>query len=68
MNAVVAERLSKSYRRFARRRGAGSLKSAVLHAFRGGPPAADAVFPALSDVSFTIAAGETVGVLGENGS
>ncbi|HWC65038.1 MAG TPA: ABC transporter ATP-binding protein [Thermoanaerobaculia bacterium] len=68
MNAVVAERLSKSYRRSARRRGVGSLKSAVLHAFRGGPPAADAVFPALSDVSFTIAAGETVGVVGENGS
>ncbi|HET9794689.1 MAG TPA: ABC transporter ATP-binding protein [Thermoanaerobaculia bacterium] len=67
MTAIAVERLSKSYRRAGRKR-AGSLKSAVLHGFRGSAAPGEGAFPALVDVTFSVPKGETVGVVGENGS
>ncbi len=68
MIAIDVERLSKSYRRAPRRRPAGSLKSAVLHGFRGSAASGEPAFPALVDVTFAVPKGETIGVVGENGS
>jgi lipopolysaccharide transport system ATP-binding protein len=66
--AVRAERLTKLYRRYGRRRSFGSLKSALLsgEGFRATSP--ERSVQALTEVSFTVAAGETVGVVGANGS
>jgi ABC-type polysaccharide/polyol phosphate transport system ATPase subunit len=66
--AIRADRVSKSYRRYGRKRSVGSLKSALLSGLGARALSADQVFPALTDVSFEVAAGETVGVIGENGS
>jgi len=66
--AIRADRVSKSYRRYGRKRSVGSLKSALLSGLGARALSADRVFPALTDVSFEVAAGETVGVIGENGS
>lgn len=49
-----------------RRRGGRTLKSAVLECLRPRPGARD--FWALRDVSFTVAAGDTVGIIGANGA
>ena len=59
--AIVAEHLVKRYR--LRREYGRTLKELVL----GQRPAAEEVL-ALDDVSFTIKAGEAVGVIGSNGS
>ena len=66
--AVVAEGVSKRYRRWGKTRAFGTLKSAFL-----GRGLAEALAPsetvdALSDVSFSVARGETFGVIGANGS
>ena len=66
--AVVADGVSKRYRRWGRTRAFGTLKSAFL-----GRSLAEALAPsetvdALSDVSFAVARGETFGVIGANGS
>ncbi len=66
--AVVAEGVSKRYRRYGRTRAFGTLKSAFL-----GRGLAEALAPsetveALTDVSFSVERGETFGVIGANGS
>ena len=66
--AVVADGVSKRYRRWGKSRAFGTLKSAFL-----GRGLAEALAPsetvdALSDVSFSVARGETFGVIGANGS
>ncbi|MGH9441934.1 MAG: ABC transporter ATP-binding protein [Thermoanaerobaculia bacterium] len=68
MTAIRAERVSKSYRRYGRKRTVGSIKSALLSGLGLRALSADQVFSALDDVTFEIAAGETVGIIGENGS
>lgn len=66
--AVVAEGISKRYRRYGKSRAFGTLKSAFL-----GRGLAEALAPsetvdALTDVSFAVGRGETFGVIGANGS
>lgn len=68
MTAIRAEHLSKSYRRYGRKRSAGTLKSALLSGWISRALAPDGSVPALVDVSFQVREGETVGVIGENGS
>ena len=66
--AVTATRLSKAYRKWGRTRAFGTLKSALLGRSLGAALAPSEVVVALSDVSFTVARGETFGVVGPNGS
>jgi lipopolysaccharide transport system ATP-binding protein len=66
--AVVADGISKRYRRYGKSRAFGTLKSALL-----GRGLAEALAPsetvdALTGVSFSVARGETFGVIGANGS
>ncbi len=65
--AVVASRLSKSYRKWGKTRAFGTLKSAFLGRGLGAALSPSEVVAALSDVSFTVARGETFGVVGPNG-
>ena len=65
--AVVARGLSKSYRKWGRTRAFGTLKSALLGRGFGAALAPSEVVQALSEVSFTVARGETFGVVGPNG-
>jgi ABC-type polysaccharide/polyol phosphate transport system ATPase subunit len=65
--AVVARGLSKSYRKWGRTRAFGTLKSALLGRGLSSVLAPSEVVHALSDVSFTVARGETFGVVGPNG-
>jgi len=59
---IVVERASRS---FSVRADPGrSLKEALFGRARGGPPSV----PALRDVSFRVAPGETVGIVGRNGA
>jgi len=66
--ALAVDHVSKRYRRFGRRRTAATLKSSVLRALRRGNVAEEDLFPALSDVTFTVEKGTTIGIIGENGS
>lgn len=66
--AVTAERLSKAYRKWGRTRAFGTLKSAILGRSLGAALSPSEVVSALSNVSFTVARGETFGVVGPNGS
>jgi ABC-type polysaccharide/polyol phosphate transport system ATPase subunit len=65
--AVAAEGLSKSYRKWGRTRAFGTLKSALLGRSLSAALAPSEVVAALKDVSFTVAHGETFGVVGPNG-
>ena len=65
--AVVARGLSKSYRKWGRTRAFGTLKSALLGRGLSAALSPSEVVHALSDVSFTVARGETFGVVGPNG-
>jgi ABC-type polysaccharide/polyol phosphate transport system ATPase subunit len=67
MIAIAARGVSKRYRRSGRRPG-GTLKSAILRKRRGGSSSPEDSFEALSDVTFSVEKGTTVGVIGENGS
>jgi ABC-type polysaccharide/polyol phosphate transport system ATPase subunit len=65
--AVTAEGLSKNYRKWGRTRAFGTLKSALLGRSLAAALAPSEVVAALSDVTFTVARGETFGVVGPNG-
>jgi len=67
-SAVTAANLSKAYRKWGRTRAFGTLKSALLGRSLGAALLPSEVVAALSDVSFTVARGETFGVVGPNGS
>ena len=57
--AIRAEGLSKSYRRWGKSRAFGTLKSALLGRGLAEVLSPSEVVPALTDVSFTVAKGET---------
>jgi len=65
--AVVAAGLSKSYRKWGRTRAFGTLKSALLGRGLSAALSPSESVAALSNVSFTVARGETFGVVGPNG-
>jgi ABC-type polysaccharide/polyol phosphate transport system ATPase subunit len=68
MNAIEAREVRKIYRRHGRRKGFGTLKSALLSGGVLRQLRADAVFEALKGVSFDVPAGTTFGIVGRNGS
>jgi ABC-type polysaccharide/polyol phosphate transport system ATPase subunit len=67
-NAIEARDVRKLYRRYGRRKGFGTLKSALLSGGVRRQFEADAVFEALRGVSFDVASGTTFGIIGRNGS
>jgi ABC-type polysaccharide/polyol phosphate transport system ATPase subunit len=68
MNAIEVADVRKTYRRYGRRRHFGTLKSALLSGRLFADLRPDEVLEALADVSFTVAAGQTFGIIGRNGS
>jgi lipopolysaccharide transport system ATP-binding protein len=70
MTAIEADRLGKSYR-LAARASYGSLRDSLVRLAswrREARPAGDGILWALKDVSFEVADGEIVGIIGRNGS
>ena len=68
MNAIEVNHVSKVYRRYGRRRQFATLKSALLSGSLIRDLNPDETFAAVQDVSFTVPAGRTLGVIGRNGS
>jgi ABC-type polysaccharide/polyol phosphate transport system ATPase subunit len=68
VTAIEVSRVTKVYRRYARRRQFATLKSAILSGTMIRDLRPDETFPALKDVSFTVEAGRTYGIIGRNGS
>ena len=68
MHAIEVVHASKVYRRFSRRRQFSTLKSALLSRSLIRNLRPDETFSAVSDVSFTVPVGRTLGVIGRNGS
>jgi ABC-type polysaccharide/polyol phosphate transport system ATPase subunit len=68
MNAIEVTHASKVYRRYSRRRQFATLKSALLGGSLLADLRPDETFAALQDVSFAVAPGRTLGVIGRNGS
>src|SRR4249919_1002949 len=68
MNAIEVSHVTKIYRRYARRRQFATLKSALLSGSLISDLQPDETFPALDNVSFSVPAGRTYGILGRNGS
>ena len=68
MNAIEVTNASKVYRRYSRRRQFSTLKSALLSRslIRNLRPVE--TFAAVSDVTFSVPRGRTLGVIGRNGS
>ncbi len=68
MSAIEVRGVRKIYRRYGRRRQFATLKSALLSGriLRDLQP--DETFEALKGVSFDVAAGKTLGIIGRNGS
>jgi lipopolysaccharide transport system ATP-binding protein len=66
--AIKVEGVTKLYRRYGRRRTVGTLKSALLSGMGRRALEPDAAVPAIVDLSFEVARGEMVGVIGANGS
>ena len=68
MSAIALERVSKVYRRYGYQRRFATLKSALLTGSLVRHLRPEESFRALDDVSLTVAAGATCGVIGRNGS
>jgi len=68
MNAIEVSHATKVYRRYSRRRQFATLKSALLSGSLIRDLNPDETFAAVQDVSFTVPAGRTLGVIGRNGS
>jgi ABC-type polysaccharide/polyol phosphate transport system ATPase subunit len=68
MNAIEVAHASKVYRRHSRRRQLTTLKSALLSRSLIRDLRPDETFAAVQDLSFTVPAGRTLGVIGRNGS
>ncbi len=68
MNAIEVTHATKIYRRYNRRRQFATLKSALLSRSLVRDLEPDETFSAVQDVSFTLPAGRTLGVIGRNGS
>ena len=68
MNAIEVTHASKVYRRYSRRRQFATLKSALLSRSLVRDLEPDETFSAVKDVTFTLPAGRTLGVIGRNGS
>jgi len=66
--AIVAEAVTKRYRRFAHKNQLRTLKSALLTGSVLSDLRPEETFTALEDVSFEVARGSTFAVIGENGS
>ena len=68
MNAIEVVHASKIYRRFSHKKQFSTLKSALLRGSLIRDLKPDETFTAVRDVSFTVPAGRTLGVIGRNGS
>ena len=68
MDAIQVSHATKVYRRYSRRRQFATLKSALLGGSLVRDLRPDETFAAVQDVSFTVPAGRTLGVIGRNGS
>ena len=67
MNAIEVRGVTKTYRRYGRRKQFGTLKSALLSGSGLRALRPDETLTALNDVSFDVAAGGTFGIVGRNG-
>jgi lipopolysaccharide transport system ATP-binding protein len=68
MNAIEVTNASKVYRRYSRRRQFSTLTSALLSRSLIRNLRPDETFAAVSDVTFSVPRGRTLGVIGRNGS
>src|SRR6187402_1725575 len=68
MNAIELTNVTKVYRRYARRKQFATLKSALLSGSLIHDLQPDETFSALNDVSCQVMPGQTLGVIGRNGS
>jgi ABC-type polysaccharide/polyol phosphate transport system ATPase subunit len=68
MNAIEVRGVTKTYRRYGRRKQFGTLKSALLSGRGLRDLRPDETLNALKDVSFDVTAGRTFGIVGRNGS
>ena len=68
MTAIEVRDVTKTYRRYGRRKQFGTLKSALLGGRVAKDLRPDDTFNALTGVSFDVVAGKTFGIVGRNGS
>jgi len=68
MNAIEVANVTKTYRKYARRKQFATLKSAILSGTLVGDLNPEDSFHALRGVSFGVRAGSTFGIVGRNGS
>jgi ABC-type polysaccharide/polyol phosphate transport system ATPase subunit len=68
MNAIEVTNVTKTYRKYARRKQFATLKSAILSGTLVNDLNPDETFHALKGVSFSVRSGCTFGIVGRNGS